>query len=101
MSDYFIKIFYRDLSLKKVVSQLTYHEEWCGEIDADEVYPQIDAQSESGDRRHGGREVAQKTEPRFATHPVSHHACHDREQTHYDKRAGEIRHDRLRVGLQL
>lgn len=83
------------------VSQLTYHEEWCGEIEADEVDPQVNAQSESGDCRHGGREVAQKTKPRFAAHPVSHHARHDREQAHYDERAGEVRHDCLRVGLQL
>lgn len=83
------------------VSQLTYHEERRGEIEADEVDPQVDAQSESGDCCHRGREVAQKTEPRFAAHPVGHHARHDREQAHYDERAGEIRHDRLCVGLQL
>lgn len=81
--------------------QLTYHEKRRGEIEADEVDPQVDAQSESGDRRHGGRDVAQKTEPRFAAYPVSHHARHDREQPHYDERASEIRHDCLCVGLQL
>lgn len=94
-------IIFLNRQISVTVSQLTYHEEWCGEIEADEVDPQVDAQSESGDCCHGGREVAQKTEPRFAAHPVGHHARHDREQAHYDERAGEIRHDRLRVSLEL
>lgn len=37
---------------------LTYHEKRRGEIESYEVDPQVDAQSESGDCRHGGREVA-------------------------------------------
>lgn len=81
------------------LTRLTNHEERRRKIEAYEVDSQVDAQSESGDGRHGGRNISQKTEPRFTAHPVGHHARHDRKEGHYDERAGEVRHDRLRIGL--
>merc|ERR1719391_1153093 len=86
---------------KGVVDSDPKQEERGGEVQRDELHPQIAGESESGKDGKDGSEEAEETDQWLRAHRVRHRRCNEAEEDHDGDVDQQVRSDRVLRTLHL